>query len=71
MPILIAARTAPPPSGTVELTPRDGGTLVVYAVRTTSTLPLAGGAVVAVVKRAIKALLDGIAKESERRAANG
>jgi uncharacterized protein YndB with AHSA1/START domain len=57
--------------GTVELTPRDGGTRVVYAVRTTPTLPLVGGAVVAVVKQAIKALLGGIVKESERRAANG
>jgi uncharacterized protein YndB with AHSA1/START domain len=57
--------------GTVELTPRDGGTRVVYAVRTTPTLPLVGAVVVAVVRRAIKALLDGIVKESERRAANG
>jgi uncharacterized protein YndB with AHSA1/START domain len=57
--------------GTVELTPRDGGTRVVYAVRTTPTLPLVGGAVVAVVKRAIRVLLEGIVKESERRAANG
>jgi uncharacterized protein YndB with AHSA1/START domain len=56
--------------GTVELTPEDGGTRVVYAVRTTPTLPLVGGAVVAVVKQAIKALLSGISKESERRAAN-
>lgn len=57
--------------GTVELTPHDGGTRVVYAVRTTPTLPLVGGAVVGVVKQAIKALLNGIAKEAERRAANG
>ncbi len=58
--------------GTVELTPRDGGTRVVYAVRTTPTLPLVGVAVVAVVKQAIKALLSGIANESERRTvANG
>jgi uncharacterized protein YndB with AHSA1/START domain len=57
--------------GTVELTPRDGGTRVVYAVRTTPTLPLVGAAVVAVVKQAIRALLGGIVKESERRAANG
>ncbi|HEX4670294.1 MAG TPA: SRPBCC family protein [Solirubrobacterales bacterium] len=57
--------------GTVELTPRDGGTRVVYAVHTTPTLPLVGGAVVAVVKRGIRALLGGIVKESERRAANG
>lgn len=57
--------------GTIELTPQEGGTRVVYAVRTIPTLPLVGGAVVAVVKQAIKQLLDGIAKESERRAANG
>jgi len=57
--------------GTVELTPQGSGTKVVYAVKTTPTLPLVGGAVVAVVKQAIKALLNGIAKESERRAANG
>lgn len=56
--------------GTVELTPQDGGTRVVYAVRTTPTLPLVGGAVVGVVKLAVKRLLDGIANESERRAAN-
>jgi uncharacterized protein YndB with AHSA1/START domain len=58
--------------GTVELTPREGGTQVVYAVRTTPTVPLVGVPVVAVVKLGIKALLNGIAKESERRAvANG
>lgn len=57
--------------GTVELTPRDGGTKVVYAVHTTPTLPLVGGVVVGVVKLGIKQLLGGIVKESERRAANG
>jgi uncharacterized protein YndB with AHSA1/START domain len=57
--------------GTVELTSRDGGTRVVYAVHTTPTVPLAGAAVVAVVKQGIKVLLSGIVKESERRAANG
>lgn len=57
--------------GTVELTPSAGGTKVVYAVRTTPTVPLVGGAVVAAVKIGIKQLLGGIAKESERRAANG
>jgi uncharacterized protein YndB with AHSA1/START domain len=55
--------------GTVELTPQGAGTKVVYAVHTTPTLPLVGGAVVAVVKQGIKALLKGIADESERRAA--
>jgi uncharacterized protein YndB with AHSA1/START domain len=57
--------------GTVELTPAEGGTRVVYAVRTTPTLPLVGGAVVGVVRLAIKQLLEGIVGESERRAANG
>ena len=57
--------------GTVELTANDGGTAVVYAVRTTPTLPLVGGAVVAGIKIGIKQLLGGVAKESERRAANG
>jgi uncharacterized protein YndB with AHSA1/START domain len=57
--------------GTVELTSEDGGTKVVYAVRTTPTVPLAGAAIVAVVKVGVKQLLSGIASESERRAANG
>jgi uncharacterized protein YndB with AHSA1/START domain len=57
--------------GTVELTAEGGGTKVVYAVRTTPTVPLAGGAVVAVLKVGIGQLLGGVAKESERRAANG
>lgn len=57
--------------GTVELTAVAGGTRVVYAVRTTPTLPLAGAAVVAVLSQGVRALLSGIAKESERRAANG
>ncbi len=56
--------------GTVELTARDGGTWCVYAVRTTPTLPLVGAAAVAVAKFGVKRLFDGIAKESERRAAN-
>jgi uncharacterized protein YndB with AHSA1/START domain len=55
--------------GTVELSPAGAGTRVVYAVRTTPTLPLVGGAVVAVVKQGIKQLLNGIETESERRAA--
>jgi uncharacterized protein YndB with AHSA1/START domain len=57
--------------GTVELTPVAGGTKVVYAVRTTPTLPLVGGAFLVGVKVGVKQLLGGIAKESERRAANG
>jgi uncharacterized protein YndB with AHSA1/START domain len=57
--------------GTVELTPAAGGTRVVYAVRTTPTVPLVGAAVVAAVKLGVGQLLGGIVKESERRAANG
>jgi uncharacterized protein YndB with AHSA1/START domain len=55
--------------GTVELTPQAGATEVVYAVRTETTIPVAGAAVVAVIRQAVKRLLDGIAAESERRAA--
>lgn len=57
--------------GTVELTPLDQGTQVIYAVHTTPTVPVGGFAVVAAVKQGIKQLLSGVAKESERRAANG
>jgi hypothetical protein len=57
--------------GTVELAPGGAGTRVVYAVHTTPTLPLAGGAFLAGIQFAIKQLLGGVAKESERRAANG
>ncbi len=55
--------------GTVELTADGTGTKMVYAVRTQPTLPVVGFAVVAAVKQAIKGLIDGVAKESERRAA--
>jgi uncharacterized protein YndB with AHSA1/START domain len=55
--------------GTVQLSARDGGTRMVYAVRTTPTLPLVGPLVVAVVKQAIKALMKGVSTESERQAA--
>lgn len=55
--------------GTVELTPQGSGTKVVYAVRTTPTVPVVGAVVVGVVKLGVKQLLNGIAKESERRAA--
>ncbi len=57
--------------GTVELTPSGSGTHVVYAVRTTPTLPLVGGAFLVGVKFGIRQLLGGIAKEAERRAADG
>jgi uncharacterized protein YndB with AHSA1/START domain len=57
--------------GTVEMQPADGGTEIVYAIKTTPTIPFAGAATVLILKQAIKGLLDGVAKESERRAANG
>lgn len=57
--------------GTVELQPNDGGTEITYAVKTTPTVPLAGSLVVALMKQGIRTLLSGVAKESERRAANG
>ena len=57
--------------GTVELSPEGDGTRMVYAVRTTPTLPLVGGAVVGAVKQGVKALIAGVTTESERRATNG
>lgn len=57
--------------GTVELSEDGGGTRMVYAVRTQPTLPVVGFAVIAGIKQAIKGLIDGVSKESERRAAAG
>lgn len=57
--------------GTVELHPEGDGTRVVYAIRTHPTVPLAGAAVVAVIKRAIVQLLDGVAAESQKRVPAG
>jgi uncharacterized protein YndB with AHSA1/START domain len=57
--------------GTVELTPDGNGTRMVYAVRTQPTLPVVGAIVVAAVKQGVKGLVDGVVKESERRAAAG
>src|SRR6478736_3216565 len=57
--------------GTVELTAGGSGTRMVYAVHTHPTVPVVGAVVVAVVKQAVKGLVDGIVKESERRAAAG
>jgi uncharacterized protein YndB with AHSA1/START domain len=57
--------------GTVELLAEGEGTKMVYAVRTQPTLPVVGPVVVAAVKQAIKGLIAGIAKESERRTAAG
>lgn len=55
--------------GTVQLAAEGSGTRVTYAVKTTPTVPLGGAAVVAVVRQAIKQLLNGITTESERQAA--
>jgi uncharacterized protein YndB with AHSA1/START domain len=57
--------------GTVETKPKDGGTEITYAVKTTPTIPLAGPVFMAFLKKAIRDLIGGVAKESERRAANG
>lgn len=54
--------------GTVALEPSGDGTEVTYAVRTHPTVPVVGAAVVAAVRFGVKSLLDGIVKESERRA---
>jgi uncharacterized protein YndB with AHSA1/START domain len=56
--------------GTVELEPKDGGTEVTYAVKTTPTIPLAGPIFMTGLKKAIRDLIGGVAKESERRAAD-
>jgi len=56
--------------GTVELQPKDGGTEVTYAVKTTPTIPLAGPVFMVGLKKAIRDLIGGVAKESERRAAD-
>lgn len=55
--------------GTVRLQPAGDGTKVVYAIRTTPTVPLAGFAVLAALKLGVSQLLAGIARESERLAA--
>jgi uncharacterized protein YndB with AHSA1/START domain len=56
--------------GTVELTPKDGGTEMTYAVRTMPTVPLVGAAVVGAVKLGVKQLINGVSAEAERRAAD-
>jgi uncharacterized protein YndB with AHSA1/START domain len=55
--------------GTVELSEEGGRPTMVDADRPHPTRPVVGVAVVAAVKQAIKGLIDGVAKESERRAA--
>lgn len=57
--------------GTVDLKAANGGTEITYAVKTTPTIPLAGPVFMVVLKKAIRDLIKGVTKESERRAANG
>jgi uncharacterized protein YndB with AHSA1/START domain len=55
--------------GTAVLEQSPAGTKVTYALRTTPTIPYAGGVVMLVLKRAISQLLNGVSAEAERRAA--
>jgi len=57
--------------GVALLEAEGGGTKLTYSVRMMPTAPLAGGAVVALVKRGIEQLLSGVTAEAERRAAAG
>jgi uncharacterized protein YndB with AHSA1/START domain len=57
--------------GTVEMKASGGGTELVYAVKTTPTIPLSGPVFMAILKKAIRDLIAGVAKESESRVANG
>lgn len=54
--------------GTAQLAAEGGGTRLTYSVRMTPTVPLGGGLVVAVVRRGIEQLLNGVTAEAERRA---
>jgi uncharacterized protein YndB with AHSA1/START domain len=57
--------------GTVTLTDAgEGRTRMQYRVDTTPTVPLVGGAVVAVVKFAVGDIVNGVVKESERRSSS-
>lgn len=55
--------------GTVLLEPAGDGTRLVYAVKMTPTLPIAGGLVVGLTKLGIRSLLNGVTAEAERRVA--
>jgi uncharacterized protein YndB with AHSA1/START domain len=57
--------------GTASLEADGDGTKITYALRTTPTVPFAGGIVVLAIKRAITQLLNGVSAEAERRAAAG
>jgi len=56
--------------GTVELRAANGGTELTYAVKTTPTIPLSGPIFMAILKKAIRDLIAGVSKESERRVAD-
>lgn len=55
--------------GTVELAESGRGTRLSYRIDTTPTLPLVRGLTVRITRLAVKNLMDGVVKESERRAA--
>jgi uncharacterized protein YndB with AHSA1/START domain len=57
--------------GTAVMAPEGEGTRLTYSVRMMPTVPLGGGVVVAVVKRGIEQLLNGVTAEAERRAVAG
>ena len=57
--------------GTAQLSAQGEGTRIVYAVRSNPTVPLAGGVVMAAIKRAIGELLDGVASEAQKRVPAG
>jgi uncharacterized protein YndB with AHSA1/START domain len=55
--------------GTVDLAPgTSGGTHITYRIDTTPKIPLLGGLAVRLARVAVQQLLDGIVRESERRA---
>src|SRR5215468_3796841 len=56
--------------GTVELHPKDGGTEIVYALKTIPTPSLIGPVFMPILKKAIRDLIAGVSKEAERRAAD-
>ena len=53
--------------GTVELSEEGNGTRLNWTVETTPTVPVGGGLVVQVVKKAVGDLIKGVAGEAERR----
>jgi uncharacterized protein YndB with AHSA1/START domain len=55
--------------GTVQLTESPRGTYVHYRIEATPTVPLAGRAVVGIVKLSVASLLRGVTREAQRRAA--